>query len=173
MFRQHTSPLNPPGTILLGTATAIRHAQRTRPTPWPARRIRPSRAHDAAWRPLHTTRRTSPCPHRCARPDWSRWRSCAPTPATVPAPDRLTRDAACGGYRLGAPTRSLGIALSPRSVAVVGSSASTARRCTCPPPLLSGCADRTPVGPPRGTQRSAPAPTAGRSANRRRTDGID
>jgi hypothetical protein len=162
---------------------------------------KPSRYHTSGYRYCHTARPTDPTDALAGTPNptIARTRRCVATTThhtphiTVSASVRTTRLVAmaqlcahtsdrtgprqahsrCRLRRLGAPTRSLGIALSPRSVAVVGFSASTARRCTCPPPLLSGCADRTPVGPPRGTQRSAPAPTAGRSANRRRTDGID
>jgi hypothetical protein len=57
---------------------------------------------------------------------------------------------------------------SARSAAAATRSGAAAPLPTCPAPLPSSCVDRTPAGPPRGTQRSAPTPTAGRSANRRR-----
>jgi hypothetical protein len=60
---------------------------------------------------------------------------------------------------------------SARSAAAATRSGAAAPLPTCPAPLPSSCVDRTPAGPPRGTQRSAPTPTAGRSANRRRRIG--
>jgi hypothetical protein len=107
-----------------------------------------------------------PCPHARARPDRSLRQPRAPTPARMPAEKRPSDDAA------GARRRARSAApRSARSAAAATRSGAAAPLPTCPAPLPSSCVDRTPAGPPRGTQRSAPTPTAGRSANRRRRIG--
>ena len=140
----------------------IRHAERLRAEGTIGmRNSTVARGRRVPWRPPLATRRMSSGPHASARPDRSRRRPCAPTPARMPAEKRSPDDAAgastgaFGGAALGALSGG-GDALGGRRPAA-----------HLPSTHAKQLRQRAPSRGPWATQMSAPMPTAGRSANRR------
>ena len=128
--------------------------------------IRPSRADDVPWRPPLATRRMSSGPHASARPDRSRRRPCAPTPARMPAEKRPPDDAA------GAPTDTLGSAA--LGALSGGGDALGGRRPAAhlPSTHAKQLRQRAPGRGPRATQIEYPLPCRPRDGRRIGASGV-
>ena len=127
--------------------------------------IRPSRADDVPWRPPLATRRMSSGPHASARPDRSRRRPCAPTPARMPAEKRPPDET----LRVRRRTRSA-VLRSARSAAGATRSGAAGPRPTCPARMPS----RSANGPPAGArgQLKYPLPCRPRDGRRIGASGV-
>ena len=127
--------------------------------------IRPSRADDVPWRPPLATRRMSSGPHASARPDRSRRRPCAPTPARMPAEKRPPDET----LRVRRRTRSA-VLRSARSASGATRSGAAGPRPTCPAPMPSSSANGPPAGA-RG-QLKYPLPCRPRDGRRIGASGV-